>query len=162
METIAVYWERRIKTYGFERLNDLALIEVCYPVGEIKSLGEFLCQDDKQSLKPKFMIAQESDGEISLLLCAPAEAGKRFHESLKGGTGRTSQRYIHPVGVIFFHGPHYGDRYGIADATFSALSKSDIPILASGCSSSSIYLVLGQDYIDRAVEVLSQPFEVVK
>jgi aspartokinase len=162
METIAVYWERRIKTYGFEKLADLALIEFSYPLGRIKSLGEILSQNDLQALNPKFMIAQESDGEISLLLCAAADKGKRFHESVKRETARASLRYIHPVGIIFFHGPHFGDRYGIADATFSALLRSDIPILASGCSSSSIYLVLAQDSVDKAVEVLSKPFEVAK
>lgn len=160
METIAVYWEPRIKTYGFQRLTDLALIEFSYPFHEIKSLGEILSQGELQNVKPKFMIAQESDGEVSFIFCLPVEEGKDFHKSLEKDLRPTTQRYIYPVGIIFFHGPHFGDRYGIADATFSTLSKADIEVIASGCSSSSVFLVLIQDDIDMAEKVLGETFEV--
>jgi aspartokinase len=160
METIAVYWEPRIKTYGFQRLTDLALIEFSYPFHEIKSVGEILSQDQLQNVKPKFIIAQESDGEISFIFCVPSKEGEDFHESLEKTPGPTSHRYICPVGIIFFHGPHFGDRYGIADATFSTLSKADIEVIASGCSSSSVFLVLAQDDIDKAEKVLGETFEV--
>ena len=160
METIAVYWEPRIKTYGFQRLTDLALIEFSYPVHEMKSLGKILSQDELYEAKAKFMIAQESDSEISFILCLPIEEGKDFHESLEKDLRPTTHRYVYPVAIIFFHGPHFGDRYGIADATFSTLSNADIEVVASGCSSSSVFLVLVQDDIDKAEEVLGKTFEV--
>lgn len=162
METIAVYWESRIKTYGFQRITDLAIIEFSYPLSEIKSLGEIFSQDDLQILRPKFIIAQESDHEISFIFCLPGKEGKGFHLSLKKPPRPTPNRYIYPVGIIFFHGPHFGDRYGIADATFSTLSKADIKIIASSCSSASVFLVLSHDDIDRAEEVLSKTFEVAR
>ena len=162
METIAVYWESRIKTYGFQRVIDLALIELSCPLSEIKSLGEILSQDDLQILSPKFIIAQESDHKITFIFCLPGKEGKDFHASLKKTPRPTLHRYIYPVSIIFFYGPHFGDRYGIADATFSTLLKADIKIIASGCSSASVYLVLAQDDIDKAEEVLSETFEVAK
>ena len=162
MDTIAVYWEPRIKTYGFQRITDLALIEFSYPLSEIKSLGEILSQDRLQGLRSKFIIAQQSDQKISFILCLPVKEGKDFHASLEKTPGPTPHRYIYPVGIIFFHGPHFGDRYGVADATFSALSKAEIQIMASGCSSSSVFLVLLQDDIDKAEEALTQIFEVAK
>ena len=162
METIAVYWEPRIKTYGFQRLTDLALIEFSYPFQEIKSLGEILSQDQLKNVKPKLIIAQESDGDISFIFCLPGKEGKDFHESLERTPGPTSYRYISPVGIIFFHGPHFGDRYGIADATFSTLSKANIEVVASGCSASSVFLVLVQNDIDKAEKVLGETFEVAR
>ena len=162
METIAVYWESPIKTYGFQRLTDLALIEFSLPISEIKSLGEMLSQEDLQNVSPKFIIAQESDQKFSFIFCLSVKEGKDFHACLEKTPGPTPHGYIHPVGIIFFHGPHYGDRYGIADATFSALLKADIQIIASGCSSASVYLVLAQDDMDRAEEMLAQKFEVAK
>ena len=160
METIAVYWEPRIKTYGFQRLTDLALIEFSYPVHEMKSLGEILSQDELYEAKAKFMFAQKSDSELSFIFCLPVEEGKDFHQSLKKDLRPTTHRYVYPVAIIFFHGPHFGDRYGIADATFSTLSNADIEVVASGCSSSSVFLVLLQDDIDKAEEVLGKTFEV--
>jgi aspartokinase len=162
METIAVYRESRIKTYGFQRATNLALIEFSYPLSQIKYLGEILSQDDIQTLRPRFIIAQETDHEISFVFCLPVKEGRDFHASLKKTPRPTPHRYIYPVGIIFFHGPHFGDRYGIADATFCTLSNADIKIMASGCSSSSIFLVLVQDDIEKAEEVLAKTFEVAK
>ena len=162
METIAVYWESRIKTYGFQGGKDLAFIEFSYPLHEMRSLGEILSNDELQALTPKFIMAQELDHEISFVFCLPGKEGRDFHVSLEKTSGPSHHRYIYPVGIIFFHGPHFGDRYGIADATFSTLSKTDIEIIASGCSSSSVFLVLHQDDIAKAEKVLAQTFDVAK
>jgi aspartokinase len=162
METLAVYWESRIKTYGFQRVTDLALIELSYPAHAIKSLGEILSHRDLNALRAPFIVAQESDHGISFIFCLPDKQGKDFHASLEKALSPISHRYSYPVGIIFFHGPHYGERYGIADAAFSALSKADITIIVSGCSSSSVYLVLPQDDLDKAEEVLTETFEVAR
>ena len=162
METVAVYWESRIKTYGFQRVTDVGLLEFSCPLTEIVSLGKILSQDSLRTLKPPFMMAQESDHEITFIVCLPGNETRGFHEFLERTPGPTLQRYLFPVGIIFFHGPHFGDRYGIADATLTALSKAHIKVIASGCSSSSVYVVLSQDDLDRAEAALGEPFEVVK
>lgn len=162
METIAVYWEPRIKTYGFQRITDLALIEFSCPLSKIKSLGEILSQDDLKIVRSKFIIAQVSNHEISFIFCLPLKESKDFHTSLEKTSSPTPYKYIYPVSIIFFHGPHFGDRYGIANATFSSLSKAGLKIIASGCSSASVFLVLAQHDIDKAEEILSETFEVAK
>jgi len=162
METIAVYWEPRIKTYGFQRIIDLALIEFSCPLSKIKSLGGILSKDDLKIVRPKFVIAQELDHEISFIFCLPLKESKDFHTFLEKTSNTTLHKYIHPVSIVFFHGPHFGDRYGIANATFSSLSKAGMKIIASGCSSASVFLVLSQHDIDRAEEILSETFEVAK
>jgi aspartokinase len=162
METIAVYWEPRIKTYGFQRITDLALIEFSCSFADIQPLGEILSKDDLTILRPKFTIAQVSHHEISFIFCLPLKESKNLRASLKKTSGSTSYRYSHPVGIIFFHGPHFGDRYGIADATFSSLSKAGMKVLASGCSSASVFLVLAQHDLDKAEEALHETFEVAK
>jgi len=162
METIAVYWESRIKTYGFQRISDLALIEFSYALSDIKPLGKFFSKDDLKTLRPKFILSHVTNHEISFVFCLPLKENKGLRTSLEKILPPTSYRYIHPVSIIFFHGPHFGDRYGIADATFSTLSKAGIQILASGCSSASVFLVLAQHDIDKAEEALAETFEVAK
>ena len=107
-------------------------------------------------------MAQESEQELSVIVCLPGTETRRFHEFLESTPGPTLQRYLFPVGIIFFHGPHFGDRYGIADATLAALSKAHVKVIASGCSSSSVYMVLSQDDLERAEEVLREPLEVAQ
>jgi aspartokinase len=161
METIAIYWEPRIKTYGFQKFSGLALIEYCYPIHEIKSVGEIFSHDALHTIEPRFIIAQESGHEISFTFCLSEKEGKGLHASLENTLSSNFHRYVFPVGIIFFHGPHFGDRYGIADATFSSLSKAGIAVIASGCSSSSVYVIVIQGDMDRAEEALAQTFEVV-
>jgi aspartokinase len=162
METIAVYWEQPIKTYGFQKLTDLILIEFSYPVKEIVSLGRILSRDTLQMVKSEFIIAQESGEKISITLCLSEKECREFRVSLAQAPGSTPCEYTYPVGIIYFHGPHFGDRYGIAEATFSALSQANIKIVASGCSASSVFVVLAQDDLARAENVLSNTFEIAK
>ncbi len=83
METIAVYWESRIKTYGFQRIPDLALIEFSCPLSDIKPVGEIFSQNYLKIFSPKFIIAHEIDNQISFILCLPNKQGKDFHATLK-------------------------------------------------------------------------------
>jgi aspartokinase len=160
METIAVYWESRIKTYGFQRISELSFIELSCPCTESGSLGEILTSHDIQGLHAPFMLAQEWDGKLSFVFCLPERQGMHLHASLEQTHIPSSHRYIYPVGIIFFHGPHFGDRYGIAEAAFSAVSKEGIQLIASGCTSSSVYLIIGQDDLNGAEEGLRKTFEV--
>jgi aspartokinase len=162
METIAVYWEQPIKTYGFQEVTDLVLVEFSYPLKEITSLGKTLSQDALQKVKAEFIIVQECGETISITLCLSEEEYKDFWVSVADAPGSTPCEYIYPVGIIYFHGPHFGDRYGIAEATFSTLSEADIEIVASGCSASSVFVVLAQDDLARAENVLNHTFEVAK
>jgi aspartokinase len=160
METIAVYWESRIKTYGFQRISELALLELSCPFTAVESLGEILISHDVQCLNAPFILAQESERGLSFVFCLPERQGMEFHASLEQIHSPFSQQYMYPVGIIFFHGPHFGDRYGIAEAAFSAVAKEGIRLIASGCASSSVYLIMAQDDLGRAEEGLKKTFEV--
>ena len=74
--------------------------------------------------------------------------------------GKESIQVKSPVELIYFHGPHFGDRHGIADSAFSVLSGKKIPILAAGCSGSAIHLVLPENGIQRAKPILADILEV--
>ena len=161
METVAVYWESRIKTYGFQRITDLSLFEFFSPFSEIKQIGEFFSQSKFQDLNSKFIVAQESDEGLTFAVCLPLKKEEAFYKSLKENRGLTFVRHIFPAGIIYFHGPHFGDRYGVADATLSTLSRAGINILATDCSSASVFLVLAHEDLDRAEEELSRTFETV-
>ncbi len=47
-----------------------------------------------------------------------------------------------PVAGIFLHGPHFGDRYGIAQVLVESLEKAHVSLLALSCTISSISLVI--------------------
>jgi aspartokinase len=65
-----------------------------------------------------------------------------------------------PVEVVYFYGPHFGDRYGIAEAALKVLTESGIRATASACSGSCVYLVLPEGQSEEAVRALSRTFEI--
>ena len=61
-----------------------------------------------------------------------------------------------PVELIYFQGPHFGDRYGIADAAFRALAGQEV--LAAGFSGASVYIVVADKQAQATIECLSEAF----
>ena len=62
--------------------------------------------------------------------------------------------------MIHFQGPHFGDRYGIANAAFDALAKEEIEPIAVCCAGSSVYMVLPPRTGGDALRILSTPFQI--
>lgn len=63
-----------------------------------------------------------------------------------------------PVDMVFLHGPHFQDRFGIAETAFSALAGESIPIVLSGCAGTSMYLVLPENQGATAMRILTDTF----
>ena len=63
-----------------------------------------------------------------------------------------------PVAGIFLHGPHFGDRFGIARTLTVALEKAHISLLALSCTISTISLIIRQHELPAAQLVLGQTF----
>jgi aspartokinase len=159
METTAVYWESRIKTYGLNKLNNVFLFELYCPDEKMDELGDVLSSTDFQKIRTKFLILQKIKDGLSLVVCVSESEGRGFRASLKNEQLLNSYKYLYPVGIIFFYGPHFGDRYGIASAAFSLLLEVNVEIIASGCSSASVYLVVAEKDLDRAERILAKAFD---
>ncbi|MEW5721565.1 MAG: hypothetical protein AB1896_00545 [Thermodesulfobacteriota bacterium] len=151
VETIAVYWEDRIKTYGFELATGLALVQARWAAGR---------EDRREAPGPTYglVLAQSFDGatlELTLVMEAQAVS------DLEKRPGRLELYEVTaPVDMVHFQGPHFGDRYGIAAAAFAALAEDGLPLLAAGCAGSSIYLVLSEGRGEKARKALDQSFQV--
>lgn len=162
METVAVYWEAKIKTYGFNEIPGLSHIQLTIRHDQMSALGLAVYQLGDPENRMLFA-AGHYTGTRSLGLCLvirnPWEDRMRKGlQEVLGPEGHDAIRCVSPVGLFFFQGPHYGDRYGIADAAFRALSKRGLHILTVGCSASSIYLVLPEEIMGEARGALKETF----
>lgn len=162
METVAVYWEDRIKTYGFSEVTGLALIHWNASPEAISGLG-FCLQDMGESGMGMLLVLGQG------LAGRPTEFGllveRRWEDQtvqrLRDILGEAASESVcsrSPACLIHFYGPHFGDRYGIADAALRTLMECGVPILAIACSASSIYLVLTEDCMAKAREALLAAF----
>ncbi len=62
------------------------------------------------------------------------------------------------VELVYFQGPHYGDRYGIAGAAVTALAEQDVPLLAIVCTGASVYLITPEGMACAARNALGKAF----
>ncbi len=165
METIAFYRESIIKTYGFAELSGLCLVTVDLPFHQIGDWGDGL-----SDLPSQFGVS------LILLIARPKSGNSlRIHmvldESQTGpllmntpqpffATNRGQLRIEREIELLYFQGPHYGDRYGIASAALTALSACDVPVLAMTCTGASVFLVTSKGKTPMAREALGQAFMV--
>jgi aspartokinase len=164
VETIAVYWEPKIKTYGFQEVLDQSLLEIEFEGMQMAAWGSGFEQMGEAGVGFRLVLAHYLGNRgFRMHLVFERQWEDKIPELIKRIFSQNTLdavRITSPVEVIFFHGPHFGDRYGIADSVFKALARKDVPVLAAGFSGSSVYLVLPGGTVQRARMLLEEAFEV--
>lgn len=158
METTATYWEARIKTYGFHRMTELCLFELSLENFEIPRLGHALCRMGEEGIPLVLTFAQVASQGLSTSFVVPRRFEGAVRDRLREAVDLDRQGFS--VEVIFFYGPHFGDRYGIAEAALQTLAGVGIYPAATACSGSCVYLVLPEGRSEEAVRVLSESFDI--
>ena len=163
METIAVYSEPRIKTYGFHGACNLSLLEIGFKTERLGQWGSVIQKLGDLDISFNLVLTQYLGPQrlrTHLLFKCQWEAEILGHINPVIQIDAGEQIHVtSPVELIYFYGPHFGDRYGIADSVFRALTAKSIPILAAGCSGSAVYLVLPKGKAQDARTFLSDAFE---
>jgi aspartokinase len=163
LATRAAYREPRIKTYGFEKMTDLSMFEISAGRAAMGSLGLALCSmgDEGAPFHLVFSLVSSEGLEFCLVTQRPWAKVIRKHMDLYiAGGAETVIRETAAVELVFFQGPHFGDRYGILDATVRALACKGIRMKAVVCSGACVYIVLPEGKSGEAVKVLSESFEI--
>lgn len=163
METIAIYSESIISTYGFNLLERLIMGHVDVTFDQLSRWGALL-QDIAHEPAFRLVWAQSCrPGGIEFyFLCDDKQwhmIKPFFVQCAKDKVG-TWRPCSEAVDLLFFQGPHFGDRYGIMDYTHKALSDKQIPVLATVCSVATIYLMLPGGRGETAKNELARVFNI--
>jgi aspartokinase len=162
VETIAVYWEPKPKTYGFREVPHLSLLSIAVKPEKMAQWGLWFLELAGLNIDFHLILAKHSNQkELRLYVLLKkywannvlSYIGKRIAFEQEKDFTLTS-----PVELISFQGPHFGDRYGIADSAFKALDKQGIPILIGACAGASVYIVLPEKKLDGARASLTEAF----
>ena len=138
------------------------LVEMKVGVDMLGSLGQELAHLGDLGIPFHLVFTQVSPcGPLTLYLLVQREWEKDLMEHV-GQSSPVGIEVISPVDMISFQGPHFGERFGILDAAFQALSSKRIRVIASVCSMSCVYLVLETGQSERAASALSETFDVPK
>lgn len=164
METIAVYWEQKPKIYGFKEVLDLSLINIAIQPKKISQWGVWLMELADLNIGFHLILAKYSvhrELRLYILLEKPWADSVLSHIGKKINFDSEIDFHLtHQLELICFQGPHFGDRYGIADTAFKALDDQGIPILIAACSGATVYLVLPEKKLHEARPLLAEAFEV--
>lgn len=166
METIAVYWEPKPKIYGFIEVSDLSLLNIEIGFGKMLQWGLWLMELADLDIGFHLILAEHSTHQklrLYILLEKFCADSVLFHIGKKiGPDSEKDFSLTYPVELISFQGPHFGDRYGIADTAFKALDGQGVPVLITVCSGAAVYIVLPEKKLREARPLLSEVFEVPK
>ncbi len=64
------------------------------------------------------------------------------------------------VELLSLHGPHFQDRYGIANAAYTLLDEHNLQLLSSSCTGTSLNLVFPENSGEKAGKCLEKTFVV--
>jgi hypothetical protein len=165
---VAEYQEKVIKIYCLVQEIDLDLWELSIPSARaLEEFGRALVAMGEQGFKLPFLVAlpvlDKPELRFSFGLCGNFPHGDRVaqtEQALKSYLPGLPARLQTPVAVIFVHGPHFGDRYGISQTLVEALERAEVRLLALSCTVSSISVIIRQQDMTPAVQMLEQTFEV--
>lgn len=157
METIAVYDEQPIRTYGLKAQEGLCWLEA----GLDLAAGPKAAEQARQALalapRPLFSSAQEMDGRLSLRLCLPLADCPALTQALAAASLELAAPPT-PASLIHLQGPHFGDRYGIAAAALEALAQAGISPLGCAGVVHSLFLVVEPGQAQAALKALAAYF----
>jgi aspartokinase len=162
LETKAAYRESRIKTYGFQRITGLSLLRIMVHSGNMESLGQAFCRLGEEGVGFLLVFSQRRGQALEVYLVVTAEWVRAIEdrvEEILGGANKTVQPGM-AVEMVFFQGPHFGDRYGILDAAVRGLAARRVRMTAAACSGACIYIVTPEGKSEEAIAALSEVFEI--
>jgi len=159
-KTIASYQEKVIRIYGLVQQRDLDLWNLVLPTSSLGNLGAALIHLGHQGTKMPFVIAlpYAEDG-LRFSFCFPGTQATEIRRALSRHLGTAAVSHHPQVAALFLHGPHFGDRYGIADTLTAALENAGLAPLAMGCTVSSISVVIDAGDLAKAVQTLDATFQ---
>jgi hypothetical protein len=164
VETFAVYWEPKPKTYGFNEVIDLSLLNIEIRPGEMTQWGLWLMELSDFDIGFHLILAKYSTHQkLQLYILLEKLWGDRVLSYLGKKIDVDSGKEFHltyPVELISFQGPHFGDRYGIADTAFKALDGQGVPVLITVFAGAAVYIVLPEKKLQDARPLLIEAFEV--
>ena len=157
---IASYQEKVIRIYDIVQQSDLDLWSLTVDQADLGDLGAALITLGQSEIRLPFVIALPSlENRLSFNFCLPEGKEPEIRDVFSSHLGNTAVACQSQVAALYIHGPHFGDRYGIAHALVKAVESKGVSLLALGCTVSSLSVIVGEQNLDTAVQALEASFQ---
>jgi aspartokinase len=157
---IASYQEKVVRIYDIVQQSDLDLWSLVVDQIGLAKLGAALIALGQWEIRMPFVIALLSpENRLVFNFCFPRGQDAQMRETFSSHLGNTVLARHSRVAALYIHGPHFGDRYGIALTLVKALESSGVSLLAMGCTVSSISVIIREEDLTAAVQALEATFK---
>jgi aspartokinase len=146
-------------------MTGLSLLEVTVDHCQMASLGRALVQMGEKGIQFHSIFSRPGPQALTLCFLVQSDWVRLAEEHLEQPAQQDGETFGYRTSaaeLVFFQGPHFGDRYGIADAAVGALAERGVKMTAIVCSGACIYIVLPEGKSEEAVLVLAETFEIPK
>jgi len=141
VETAAAYWEPVIKIYGSSVKKDLMLTTAHIAESQLALAGIGLQAVDSGAAVFEMALMQRvDDNTYKLGLLYDSSLIDSYRVLFSNVDPLFSEPDHRPAELLYLHGPHFHDRYGVASAALRTLQKKN-ELFAVGCAGTSIYLI---------------------
>lgn len=147
-ETKAYFQEKRIKTYGFSLESGLDMVFAACDSAGLEAAGSAVRTMDAGF---QFSLAM-GHGEGCQFYCLT-----RLDRRADLPPGPAAR--IGAADLVTFHGPHFGDRFGIFNAAAVCLDMAGLDLVLAGCTGASVSLVVPEGQGGEALMALEKGFE---
>jgi len=157
---IASYQEKVVRIYDIVQQGELDLWSLVAEQSGLARVGEALMALGQWEIRMPFVIAVPSpENRLVFNLCFPGKQDAQIRATFSSHLGNTTLARHSQVAALYIHGPHFGDRYGIANTLVRALERGGISLLALGCAVSSISVIVRGEDLAAAVKALETTFQ---
>jgi len=160
-EIISSYQEKIVKAFYIIQETGLDLWTVRVRDEQLLDFAEALKSLNDRDVKLPFVTGQRLPDSIWLLACCfPREKRDILAAAFESLSTAPLAVCNRSVGVCYMHGPHFIDRYGIADVLVTCLRRAAVRLVALSCTLSSISFVVEAGALDAAISALEPGFQV--
>ena len=159
VETIAKYWEPIIKIYGSNLKTGLQALSITFAVDQLLPVVSILSGAKGLENFKMMGLSSPETGVYHLLLLFMPSGGELLDANMNKKMSELTEVKVSEqsaLEVLYFHGPHFQDRYGVASAVVGALKKASVEFLCLNCSGTSIYLVMQKNIGSQAQKALEK------
>ncbi len=159
---VGSYEEQTLTVYAVLDQPELDLWSMTLDRTGMKRLGAALNEIDGLGAKVPFIVAHcERPREAVICFCL-ARSYRQDAERIFDAHAPQTARSLCEAAGIFFHGPHFGDRYRIAGVLTGCLQAEGIRPLALSCAVHSISVILEAQDLSRGLQAIKSNFLVPK
>ena len=155
METVAVFFEEPVRTYGIKGQDGCLLLSLECSPEQLTRLARLMAALDPPLIPVSFGIMWEGETAI-VQACLPEDQALRLAQV--ADQAGASWRGREAAAVVNLQGPHFGDRWGLAEKALTGLEEAGTAPLSLMGVTHTLQVVLRSVDVQAALAGLGKRF----